>query len=87
MTEETQHDPDAAQAAIEYCYAQGWSDGLPLVPASQPLVDTISRTGALIARCPWAKRPAPGGRRAQRRDLDGGAHFRRMVGHRDPSRG
>jgi hypothetical protein len=32
-------DPDAAQAAIEHCYEQGWSDGLPLVPASQPLVD------------------------------------------------
>jgi len=25
-------DPDAAQAAIEHCYEQGWSDGLPLVP-------------------------------------------------------
>ena len=32
-------DPEQAQAAIEYCYAQGWSDGLPLVPASQPLVE------------------------------------------------
>lgn len=32
-------DPDAAQAAIEHCYDQGWSDGLPLVPATQPLVD------------------------------------------------
>jgi hypothetical protein len=32
-------DPDAAQRAIEYCYQQGWSDGLPLVPASRPLVD------------------------------------------------
>ena len=32
-------DPDAAQAAIEHCYEQGWSDGLPLVPATQPLVD------------------------------------------------
>jgi hypothetical protein len=32
-------DPDAAQQAIEYCYAQGWSDGLPLVPVSQPLLD------------------------------------------------
>jgi len=31
-------DPDAAQAAVEYCYEQGWSDGLPLVPASRPLV-------------------------------------------------
>ena len=35
---ETELDPDAAHAAIEYCYAQGWSDGLPLVPATRPLV-------------------------------------------------
>src|SRR5262249_5327548 len=34
-------DPDTAQAAIEYCYDQGWSDGLPLVPASRPLVDAF----------------------------------------------
>jgi hypothetical protein len=34
-------DPDGAQAAIEYCYDQGWSDGLPLVPASRPLVDAF----------------------------------------------
>jgi hypothetical protein len=32
-------DPDAARQAIEYCYEQDWSDGLPLVPASQPFVD------------------------------------------------
>jgi hypothetical protein len=32
-------DPDLAQAAIEYCYQQDWSDGLPLVPVSQPLLD------------------------------------------------
>lgn len=37
-------DPDAAQAAIEYCYGQDWSDGLPLVPASQPLVDRFLAT-------------------------------------------
>ena len=37
-------DPEEAQAAIEYCYAQGWSDGLPLVPASQPLVDKFLAT-------------------------------------------
>ncbi|MBO0835401.1 MAG: hypothetical protein J2P28_07770, partial [Actinobacteria bacterium] len=36
---DTQLDPDAAQAAIEHCYQQGWSDGLPLVPATQPLVN------------------------------------------------
>jgi hypothetical protein len=34
-------DPDAAQVAIEHCYDQGWSDGLPLVPASRPLVDAF----------------------------------------------
>jgi hypothetical protein len=37
-------DPDMAQAAIEHCYEQGWSDGLPLVPASQPLVDQFLAT-------------------------------------------
>ena len=37
-------DPEEAQAAIEYCYAQGWSDGLPLVPASQPLIDKFLAT-------------------------------------------
>ena len=37
-------DPDEAQRAIEYCYEQGWSDGLPLVPASTPLVDQFLAT-------------------------------------------
>lgn len=32
-------DPDIARDAIEYCYQQGWSDGLPLVPASRALVE------------------------------------------------
>ncbi|MDF2920054.1 MAG: uncharacterized protein K0S70_4272, partial [Microbacterium sp.] len=36
---EAELDADAAQRAIEYCYEQGWSDGLPLVPATRPLVD------------------------------------------------
>ena len=40
----TQPDPDEAQRAIEYCYEQGWSDGLPLVPASQPLVEAFLAT-------------------------------------------
>src|SRR5262245_13105533 len=34
-------DPDAAAAAIEYCYDKGWTDGLPVVPASRPLVDAF----------------------------------------------
>jgi hypothetical protein len=37
-------DPDGAQAAIEYCYSRGWSDGLPLVPASAPLVEAFLAT-------------------------------------------
>lgn len=37
-------DPDEAQRAIEYCFEQGWSDGLPLVPASGPLVDRFLAT-------------------------------------------
>ena len=37
-------DPDVAQAAIEFCYQQGWSDGLPLVPVSQPLLDAFLDT-------------------------------------------
>ncbi|WP_219413707.1 hypothetical protein [Pseudonocardia nigra] len=37
-------DPDAAQAAIEHCYDQGWSDGLPLVPVTRPLVDRFLAT-------------------------------------------
>ncbi|MGH3318646.1 MAG: hypothetical protein ACRDN9_00435 [Streptosporangiaceae bacterium] len=39
MAEASDLDPDAAQRVIEYCYEQDWSDGLPLAPASQPLVD------------------------------------------------
>src|SRR5246127_4486282 len=37
-------DPDEAQRAIEYCYEQGWSDGLPLVPVSRPLLDAFLAT-------------------------------------------
>ncbi|MCI2416520.1 hypothetical protein MOQ72_03715 [Saccharopolyspora sp. K220] len=56
-----EHDPDAAQAAIEYCYEQDWSDGLPLVPASQPLVDRFLGTvdlprDAVIGRLPQLDR-------------------------------
>jgi hypothetical protein len=32
-------DPDAAQLAIEHCYEQGWTDGLPVVPVSDPLLE------------------------------------------------
>jgi hypothetical protein len=31
-------DPEAAQRAIEYCYEQGWTDGLPIVPPTEDRV-------------------------------------------------
>jgi hypothetical protein len=33
--------------AIETCYAKGWTDGLPVVPPTEPLV------GAMLAAGPW----------------------------------
>jgi hypothetical protein len=55
MTDLTGPDPDIAQEAIEYCYGKGWSDGLPVVPASRPLVDrflaqTARDPGEVIGR-------------------------------------
>lgn len=41
-------DPDAAREAIEYCYEKGWTDGLPVVPATREMVDrflTFSHLG------------------------------------------
>jgi hypothetical protein len=32
-------DPSAVQDAIEYCYERGWTDGLPVVPCDQALLD------------------------------------------------
>ncbi len=32
-------DPTAVQDAIEYCYERGWTDGLPVVPCDQALLD------------------------------------------------
>jgi hypothetical protein len=33
--------------AVETCYAEGWTDGLPVVPPTEPLV------GAMLAAGPW----------------------------------
>ena len=32
---------------IEYCYERGWTDGLPVVPATRPLVDAMLKAGGL----------------------------------------
>ncbi|GAA3765912.1 hypothetical protein GCM10022240_18000 [Microbacterium kribbense] len=58
---QTDVDPDAAQRAIEYCYAQGWSDGLPLVPPTRSLVDEFLAAGGrepgeVIGRMPQVDR-------------------------------
>ena len=45
-------DAAAAQQAIEYAYAQGWSDGLPLVPATRDLVDRFLAAGGRPAPTP-----------------------------------
>jgi hypothetical protein len=34
----TMPDPDVAREAIEYCYEHDWTDGLPVVPASESLL-------------------------------------------------
>jgi len=34
-------DPTPAQDAIEYCYEQGWTDGLPVVPCSDALLEAF----------------------------------------------
>ena len=33
--------PINASEQIEFCYARGWTDGLPVVPATRPLVDEM----------------------------------------------
>jgi len=48
-------DPEAVTAVIEYLYEQGWSDGLPIVPATEDLLGTfLAQTsrdpGEIVAR-------------------------------------
>ncbi|MDE3074284.1 MAG: hypothetical protein KGJ86_02555 [Chloroflexota bacterium] len=47
-------DPEAAVQAIEYCYEQGWSDGLPVVPPTPALMDQfLSHTGRNRPEVVW----------------------------------
>lgn len=41
MTEISEHDLEVAHRALDYCYEQSWTDGLPVVPASRSLVDSF----------------------------------------------
>lgn len=52
--------PINASEQIEFCYARGWTDGLPVVPASRSLVEDMLEGGglrpaAVIARMPSRK--------------------------------
>lgn len=80
MTPTQAPDPEAAQAAVEYCYAQGWSDGLPLVPASQPLVAEFLATTSrapdeVIGELEQVGRDCADLRRAGKNGLRGIARF------------
>ena len=68
-----------ARELIEYCYAQGWTDGLPVVPPVQEIVDEfLAQTArdpdevlALAVQRHLAHHPARG---------------ERVVAHRVPTR-
>ena len=40
--------PDDVLAALDYCYEQGWTDGLPVVP---PVIDRVEATLAYEVMC------------------------------------
>lgn len=52
--------PINASEQIEFCYARGWTDGLPVVPATRPLVQQMLQAGSygpedVIAEMPSRK--------------------------------
>jgi hypothetical protein len=50
--------PINASEQIEFCYAQGWTDGLPVVPASRALVTDMLDAGGLNAEAVVADMPS-----------------------------
>ena len=62
MSEANQiHDvPDDALAAIDYCYEQGWTDGLPVVPPESSRVDAMLSFEGRPPETIIAKHPATG---------------------------
>jgi hypothetical protein len=50
--------PINASEQIEFCYARGWTDGLPVVPATRPLVDEMLAHGAYRADDVIAEMPS-----------------------------
>ena len=52
--------PDDLLAAIDYCYEQGWTDGLPVVPPAVERVKTMLAVEARPAETVIARHPATG---------------------------
>lgn len=50
--------PINASEQIEFCYARGWTDGLPVVPATRTLVDDMLEAGALKPDAVIAEMPS-----------------------------
>src|SRR5689334_12860262 len=50
--------PINASEQIEFCYARGWTDGLPVVPATRPLVDEMLAAGGYQADDVIAEMPS-----------------------------
>lgn len=50
--------PIDASEQIEFCYARGWSDGLPVVPATRPLVDRMLEAANLRGDTQLAEMPS-----------------------------
>lgn len=51
-------EPASAVEQIEYCYGRGWTDGLPVVPATQALVDDMLGAAALKPDAVIAEMPS-----------------------------
>ena len=52
--------PDDPLAAIDYCFEQGWTDGLPVVPPSLERVDDMLQYEGRPAETVIASHPATG---------------------------
>ena len=50
--------PISASEQIEFCYARGWTDGLPVVPASRALVGDMLAAGGLAPDAIIAEMPS-----------------------------
>jgi hypothetical protein len=50
--------PINASEQIEFCYARGWTDGLPVVPATRPLVDRMLEAANLRGDTVIAEMPS-----------------------------